>query len=331
MSRRPARPGETGAALLTVLILVGVLGALTVAVLDRLKLATLLEGNAAGIDNVRALAAMGETLATTRLDDLTAASPGKTTLAGGWLGRDIALPLPGGRAVARVSDAGNCFNLNSLVTGVAPDGLTTRPLAVEQFAALMRETGIGEADARRLAAAAADWIDSDDTPNPGGAEDPAYARSAAPYRTAGTLMAEPSELRAVTGITPALYARLRPWLCALPVAELSPLNVNTLLPEQWPLLAMLWPPGVVSRGGLERALAERPRAGWASSNEFWNTPALRGLDPPADALRQPVVASVWFGLDLTVVTGDRDFRETALVDARLAPARIAARRWTREE
>src|SRR3546814_7059773 len=54
-------------------------------------------------------------------------------------------------------------------------------------------------------------------------------------------MADVSELRAVRGVTPKIYARLKPWLCVLPVAEPVQLNVNTLAPAQAPLLAMLLP------------------------------------------------------------------------------------------
>ena len=82
----------------------------------------------------------------------------------------------------------------------------------------------------------------------------------APYRTGNTLFADAGELRAVAGMSPALYRRLRPWLCALPTSDLSPINLNTLSPEQAPLLAMLAPGqlGVErARGGTGVAALER--------------------------------------------------------------------------
>ena len=212
---------ETGAALLTVLILVGIMGAIAVGVFDRLRLATMLTGNAGGLETARGFAEVGEQLVSVRIDDLLAASPQRTTLTGGWHGRPITLALPGGTARARVTDGGNCFNLNSLVTGTAPAALVSRPLAIGQFVNLMVLQGVTRSDGRRIAASAADWIDSDDRPNPDGAEDAVYGAALRPYRTANTLMAEATELRAVQGMTPALYARLRPWLCALPTACLA--------------------------------------------------------------------------------------------------------------
>ena len=326
----PVAQRERGAALLTVLILVGIMGAIAVGVFDRLRLATMLTGNATGLEAARGFALVGEQLLGVRIDDLIAASPQRTTLAGGWQGRTITLPLPDGVAQARVSDGGNCFNLNSLVTGTPPDALVSRPLAIEQFTRLMLLLEVPRADALRIAASAADWIDSDDRPNPDGAEDGVYAGALRPYRTANTLMAEPSELRAVQGVTPALYARIRPWLCALPVAELSPINVNTLLPNQAPLVAMLYGE-TLPIATARRALAERPAGGWPASAEFWNTPALRDVPPPGEALQQAHVTTRWFALDLDVAVGGTPVHETGLIDARQPPARIAARRWTGDE
>src|SRR3546814_6905391 len=92
----------------------------------------------------------------------------------------------------------------------------------------MQILGIDPALAASIAAAAADWIDTDDRPLPDGAEDDTYARAAIPYRTANRFVADASELRAMRGVTPAIYATLRPWICALPTSDLSPINVNTL-------------------------------------------------------------------------------------------------------
>ncbi|MFZ4687902.1 MAG: type II secretion system minor pseudopilin GspK [Polymorphobacter sp.] len=320
------RASERGAALLTVLILVGVMGAIAVTMFDRLRLATMLAGNATGLEAARAFGMVGEALVTTRIEDLIAASPQKTTLAGGWQGRAITLPLPEGTAVARVNDGGNCFNLNSLVIGTPPNALVSRPIAIEQFIALMALLAVPKTEARRVAASAADWIDSDDQPNADGAEDGVYARAPRAYRAANTMMAEVSELRAVNGVTPALYARLRPWLCALPVAELSGINVNTLAPEQAPLIAMLF--GEALRpDAARRVIAERPAAGWNGVAEFWNTPTLRDFTPAGDVLQQPQVRTRWFGLDLRIDVAGTPLHETGLIDARRSPARLAVRRW----
>jgi general secretion pathway protein K len=320
---------ERGAALLSVLILVGILGALAVVVFDRLRLATTLASNTAGIEAARGISAIAESLVAVRAEDLIAASPGRTTLAGGWHDRATTLPLPMGSAEIRIRDGGNCFNLNSLVEGNTVDR-ASRPAAIDQFARLLMVLDVPDNQARRVAAATADWIDSDGNANPDGAEDSVYARNTPAYRTGNTMMAEASEWRAVAGVTPELYARVRPWLCALPVAAFSPLNVNTLTTDQAPLLAMLFP-GSLSLASARRVIASRPAAGWGAASEFWNTPMLRDITPSAAAIQQPQVRTSWFVVDMHVVAGDGDLRETALFDARQSPLRLVSRRWTNDE
>lgn len=324
------KSSEQGAALLSVLLLVAVLGAIAAASFDRLRLATNLEANAAGLEQARSFAYAGEALATTRIDDLMMRDPGRTTLAGDWNGRTNILPLPVGEARVTVRDSGNCFNLNSVVMNEPPSPRVLRPRGVQQFVALLGHLDVLEGDARRISAALVDWIDSDEVPVPGGVEDEAYQRGDQPYRTANTLLAEVSELRAVAGVTPELYAKLRPWLCALPTTALSPINVNTLSPDQAPLIAMLMPNDL----RLDRAqgmLAQRPEGGWTSAFDFWRLPALEGLVPTADVLEQLQVRTRWFALDLQLQVGEAELHETALVDAARAPSRIVARRWTADE
>lgn len=321
---------EEGAALLAVLLLVAVMSALSVLALEKLRLSTRLAANGAALEQARAFAFGVEALAVGRISDLAQRDRGKTTLAGGWHGRLTRLPLPGGFATARVTDGGNCFNLNSVASGTEPTGLVARPTGVFQFAALMRLLGVADADARRVAASLADWIDADEAPNPEGAEDGDYAQAAIPYRAANTLLAEPSELRAVAGVTPEIYAKVRPWVCALPTTDLSPLNVNTLSPDRAVLLAMLIPDQLdIARA--RQILAERPAAGWDTMIEFWTLPGLGALDPSGDVYLQPRLNTRWFALDLDVELAGAQVTETALVDAGLSPARMVARRWGSDE
>ncbi len=327
MKRIAVPDRERGAALLTVLLLVAVMGAITAASLEKLRLSTALAVNNAGLDQARAFAVGVESLVTLRVDDLIAQSPERTTNAGGWIGQTRQLPMPGGGfAEARIRDGGNCFNINSVAGPMLADRIGTRPVGVAQFIALMRLLEVPDGDARRIAEAAGDWVDSDDNRSAEGAEDPDYARAEQPYRTGKTLFAEVSELRAVAGMSPQVHARLRPWLCALPTSDLSPINVNTLSPDQAPLLAMLAPEQI----GLDAAratIASRPASGWANLVEFYRQPRLADVVLPLDVQLQPQVRTRWFALDLRIAIQGAELIETALVDARIAPARVVVRRW----
>jgi len=325
MRRVPA--GERGAALLAVLLLVVVVGAIAAAVLEKVSLSRAAAVNAAAQDLARGYADGVERLALVTIDDILSREPRRTTLAGGWNGTVREIPLPDGAlARLRVTDGGNCFNLNSLVSGDPRVRLTRRPSGIAEFVGLMLALDVPEADARRIAEAAADWADSDEIVAPGGAEDGVYMSGPRPYRAANTLFADVGELALVSGMTPEIMARLRPWLCALPTTDLAPINVNTLLPDQAPLLAML-APGQLDLARARAALSMRPENGWESQVDFWQSGPLRGLAVPLDLQLQAQVRTTWFALDVEVRAGDIAVREAALVDARLRPSRLAARRW----
>ena len=317
---------ERGAALLTVLLLVAVVAVLAGGALERLRLATRLAGNAVAIGTGRDGARMAEVLGLTRIGDLLGSDPAHVTLEGGWSGRALPLPLPGGGvAVARVTDGGNCFNLNGLVSHAPGGGYQSVPAQRGALARLLRLVGVPGQSAEGIAAAAADWIDSDQDQQPGGAEDGAYLGLAQPYRTAGTLMADPSELRAVSGVTPDIYAQARPWLCTLPEAAPAKLNVNTLAPEQAPLVAAQMAEGAGAEG-VRQALLRRPPGGYATTAAFWGSSSLSGA---AVGEAQGVTANTttWFALDVRVAGNSAEIEQHGLIDATHLPARLVSRQW----
>lgn len=320
------KPSERGAALLTVLLLVSVMAIIAASALERLRVSTRLAANAGAIDQARAYAMAAEGIALSRITALVDADPARTPTAGGWNGKETDLPLPGGSAVAVVRDGGNCFNLNSVVTGQMGQPMLLRVQGVSQFVALMQIIGIGQAEARKVAFSLADWIDSDQAPQPEGGEDQAYAAAEIPYLPANTLVADASELRAVAGVTPEIYEKVRPWVCALPTTDLSPININTLTPEQAPLLSMLMPDKLPP----ERAralLAVRPPGGFESAYAFWRNASDQGIVPGGEAEAQTGVRTRWFALQLRVVLGDSEVYETGLIDAGVPPARLVRRSW----
>jgi len=253
-------------------------------------------------------------------------APDRVTLAGGWSGRPFGLPLPGGGlAVARVRDGGNCFNLNGLVSRLAPNLYTSSQNFAQrlQFVRLMQAIGVPSQAADHIAAATADWIDSDGDQQGNGAEDPVYLARSVPYRTAGTLMADPSELRAVDGVTPEIYAKLRPWICTLPKAEPATININTLTPEQAPLVAMLFP-GTLSVEAARGMILRRPPDGFRDASTFLN---LAGNGAAPEGGGGLGVKTTWFALAIDVSTGSARLQERALIDASRLPARLVARQW----
>jgi general secretion pathway protein K len=311
--RPDERKGERGAALHTVLMLVAVIAVMAGSALEKLRLSTRLAGNAVAIEASRGFARAAETLALGRIDSQLSRSPDRVTLTGGWSGKPFGLPLPGGgTAVATVKDGGNCFNLNGLVRRTGPGMYVSDPQQRLEFARLMRLVDVPGQSVDGIAAATADWIDSDQDQQPSGAEDAMYLGQVPSYRTAGTLMADVSELRAVHGVTPDIYAHLRPWLCALPVAEPARVNVNTLLPD----------PGKIEV--VRQALLRRPAEGFDSIDKFWSMP---GFATGGGDTAQTAVTSTWFTLDIGVSLGGATLEQHGLIDARHLPSHLVTRQW----
>lgn len=318
----PPRSQE-GAALLSVLLLVAVMAVLCAASLEKLKISTKLAVNSAAIDQARSYGMAAETIALFRIGDLLQRDAAKTTLQGNWAGQPTEFPIDKGIATAELNDGGNCFNLNSLVLDDGQGGYAVRPEGVVQFERLMILLQVPSNEARGIAMATADWIDTDGIPQPGGAEDAAYAGATTPYRTANVLMIDPSELRAVAGVRAPVYAALRPFLCALPVTDLSPININTIAPGQAVLLAMLAPGIDVARA--RRVIDDRPQVGFDSILRFWEQPGLAGA--PFGATAQTQVKTRWYNLKVMIELAGAEFEQHALIDAALQPAKLVRRSY----
>lgn len=325
-----SRREREGMALLTVLLLVAVMSVVAVAILDDVRFSVRRTTNVETQSQAQWYAAGAEILARGQIKRLLAAGPARTPLEPEWNGRTLSFPIDGGVLTATVSDGQACFNLNSLVLGVGED-LTARPLGAVQFRALGRAVGAPDSRMQAIADALTDWLDADSVPLPLGAEDGAYAGLATPYRTGGVLLAEVSELRAIKGVDADTWRRLRPYVCALPTSRLSPLNVNTLTPEQAPLLTMLTG-GLLPPPRARAVIASRPRDGWPDAAAFWAQPALAALPVPDEARDQITVLTRFFDLRVDVELGGSHAVRTALLEAGSdGRVRTVIQRWTPEE
>lgn len=153
-----------------------------------------------------------------------------------------------GALTGELLDLQGRFNVNNLI---GPNGAVDA-LALAQFERLL---GILDID-KRFAGLAADWIDADeDTGFPNGAEDPIYSSMTPPYRTANSSIATVSELMALEGMEREAFARLAPFISALPGR--TALNVNT---APAPVLQSL--DDNLSPADVESLIAERADGGF---------------------------------------------------------------------
>ncbi len=327
-AHRTPLPAQRGVALLTVLLLVAVMSVLAMAMLDEVRFATRRARNVQSVTQAQWHALGAEALARQTILRIDAAQPGRTTLAGGWNGRSVPLPIEDGErgmATLRIRDAGNCFNLNSVVEGTV-EQWQRRELGARQYFALLHALEFDDAQARQLVDTLVDWIDSDATPSPAGAEDAHYAHREPTSRTAAGLLADTSELRAIAGYSASAYARVRPYVCALPDAGLSPLNLNTLGPDDAPLLSMLTL-GALDAAQARRAIAGRPAGGWTDAAAFWSQPLLAAAAPPNPVLEQVALRTRFFGVRAQVEYGDAQVVLDELLELRAGALLLRARQW----
>ncbi len=127
------------------------------------------------------------------------------------------LPVEGGTIRVTIEDAQSRFNLNNLSAA--------NPADLEILRRLLEALRLDPS----LRYALLDWIDTNDTVSPGGAEDIDYLNGNPPYRAANGLLASVDELRLVRGFDAKTVATLSPYVTVLPVTG-SAINVNTASP-----------------------------------------------------------------------------------------------------
>jgi general secretion pathway protein K len=298
---KPARyhKNEKGAVLLTVLLLVTFIASLAIAMLDDIRFGIRRTANIRLMDQAQWFAYGAEELAKKAIYESWRVDPGRSSLNDPWAQGPTVFPVEGGLIEGRLSDGSNCFNLNSLVASDGSNIFEQSETGLLQYQALLRALGFGESEAEALANTAADWIDSDSSPNARGAEDAFYMSLSPAYRTANTLIGQVTELRTMRDYSEETYQRIKPFVCALPSVEPSPLNINTLTVEQAPLVVMLVGSDLKLTAA-RQVIADRPQDGFGTLQDFWGHAAFAGLGISADTKQQMSVRTRYFLLQAEV-------------------------------
>jgi general secretion pathway protein K len=209
MNSPPQR--QRGVALLVALLVVALAVILIAALLDRGELALARTRNALRSEQAEAYAQGLEIYAAQVL--ISTAGQGPDTNASPWAVPLPPQPVPGGMISATMRDMNGCFNLNNL----APSSQGGDPAWEPMFERLLTVRGIDPT----LAKTVQSWLDA----QAHSAEDNYYLAQVIPYRAAHRGFAHVSELRLVRGFSGDVYARLAPYVCALPSGTM--VNVNT--------------------------------------------------------------------------------------------------------
>ncbi|WP_213894090.1 type II secretion system minor pseudopilin GspK [Raoultella ornithinolytica] len=314
---------QRGVALLMVLLILALMMVLASAMTERT--ARLYQQTATTLDSLQAkwYALGAETMAAALLQRDALDSPNQTHLAQNWAQEGRRFTVNDGEINATITDGQACFNLNAINRGSGEESEEI-PWPARAFTRLLENLGTEPLRALQLTAALRDWIDGDRAPRLNGGEDEVYMARSPGYLTANQKIQDVSELRLIAGMDAALYLRLLPFVCALPDDALQ-LNVNTLRPDQAPLLMALFPAGV----NLQQArqlLQDRPRSGWNSVAAFLALPALQQSDTAA-ARPWLTVHSERFVAAFTVVMGSTRYQQRSVLQKEGRTFRIIQRRY----
>ncbi len=302
--------------------MVAVMSMIAVGVVEAARFSIQRTDNQAQMDQSHWFLLGAEAYATSRIDRALEQSAADRASLSEWVGRTITLPLDEGSMFITISDGGNCFNLNSLVQQNEGGPLVASEAGVARFSRLLSILGVPSS--RTLAASLADWIDADNVPGLGGAEDGAYGGSQAVYLPANQLLGDTSELRSIQGFDGGVISRLAGLACVRPTAAANAIGVNTLRPDQAPLLSAIFGPGL-PLASAETVIRDRPKGGWPDLDSFFGDPKLAPIELSAESRSMFTLVSRWYVIGVRVHFADTVETSVALVDTASGHGRIVRR------
>ncbi|MFM2480594.1 type II secretion system minor pseudopilin GspK [Celerinatantimonas sp. YJH-8] len=219
------------------------------------------------------------------------------SLAQDWASQHIQLPVSGGMLRGQIVDQRTCFNLNALAQ---PNNRGAQSMVQMLFTRLLMIQGVSSSQARDIAAATRDWVDSDQDTISYGAEDRAYHD--AHYRTSDAPLVSKSQWREVQGVSAEIYRNVSPLLCVLPSERLL-IDINTIQEAQAPLLEMLFY-GYVNHHAALAVIRRRPHQGYQRVLQMMASPELAKVRLEQGVLRTMTTTSRYFLVKLQAQTED---------------------------
>ncbi|WP_416351530.1 type II secretion system minor pseudopilin GspK [Parashewanella curva] len=307
------RKRQQGVALLVVLLIVALIAVIATDITSRNQISVRRTINLTEYDQAYWYALSLEQLANKVLKKDLDDSKGEVNLSQVWAQTGVVFPVENGALAGEIKDMRACFNLNALsVKATQPQNNNgspnQEPLAVQQFASLLEALSVEPFTAEQLAKSLRNYIDT--SPAVGGyyGPDAEYEARDVPYRAAKTMMSHRSELRAVLGFTQKVYDKLAPYVCAIPGDDKQLININTIQPEQAPLLAgMLL--NQISADEAKGIIESRGAKGYDDLQEFWSSPELGSIGGNVDKVKSTFTnKSTYFELDGKAKVGDAIFQ-----------------------
>ena len=168
-----------------------------------------------------------------------------------------------------VSDASNCFNLNSIFIKTG-DGVQIKKDNREWLERLLRLKGLDAPEIESFIDQLIDWVDPDNQPLNFGAENYFYIGPLSPINqyTPKRLLSNLSEIKNFPVLEQISFKKISNNLCVLPGLSNQLINVNTLNDSHTNLIASLFDEENLEF--IESQILDTPENGYDSANEFAN-------------------------------------------------------------
>ena len=168
-----------------------------------------------------------------------------------------------------VSDASNCFNLNSIFIKTS-DSVQIKKDNREWLERLLRLKGLDGPEIESFIDQLIDWVDPDNQPLNFGAENYFYIGPLSPINqyTPKRLLSNLSEIKNFPVLDQISFKKISNNLCVLPGLSNQLINVNTLNDSHTNLIASLFDEENLEF--IESQILDTPENGYDSANEFAN-------------------------------------------------------------
>ena len=318
---------ERGTVLLTTLLIMTIMAAITVALMEDIQLSVKRTINVQAYSQADWQADGAEDFVTAYLKNDFKDLPPIAKSALLQAKEPLILPTPDGAITLTLKDASQCFNLNALAT--KEGGRNDEPIS--EFIRLAELLGLPQNQAVSLANSLLDWQDKGQQQSSNGAEDGTYLRKNPPYRTADTSLRSPDELRAVHGMDEDLWELFEPFVCTGEAGLTPEINVNAMSGERIIILAAAFYQNASASEAVTVAqsiLQNRPREGFSSKDQIKAAIEAAGLEGVSVSRLGVDVKSVF--VEVVTQVGPAERARTYRYDNVDDDPKLTYRGWGRE-
>lgn len=253
---------ESGFALILTLVVTALMVAVVVEMIHQVYVDTTLSRGFRDGQQASILAESGAT-GGAKLLQMSLSNQKYTSLSDRWA-TPLKIDDEAGSLEISISEESGKININGLVQGNGEN----EPFTLSALKRLGTRLKLEE----DVWGAVADWLDSNDLPQSGGAESPYYLTLKPPYTARNGILMTLTELSLVKGVTPEVFGGLRPYLTIFSDSQTPTVNINTAPKE---VLAAL--DDRIDDRMAERIMEERRVLPFKSIGEFSRVPELNKI------------------------------------------------------